>query len=178
MIPNMNAIPSLTREQVLDMIKPLPVSDEGCKRWLRENGGKLPPKKDVAARDRVLREARLMAGAEDRNWSEKTRATFNRWLARGDGLAVYRNAAMDSSGCGNRKYVSFGSKEAQIETDEPPQRLPDIGNQINWMYQLEGVFRGESLDTSADTRPDSDKECGGVWADPICPAKGDSGGCC
>lgn len=71
--------------------------------------------------------------------------TVNRWLQRGDGIAVYQNVALDSAGLGHRQFVSFGSAAAQIETSEPPQRLPDIGNAINWKYQLEGVYRGAAL---------------------------------
>ena len=66
---------------------------------------------------------------------------FERWLKRGDGIAVYRNMAMDSANFGFRKFVSFGSTAAQLETDAPPQRLPDIGSEINWAYQLEAVCR-------------------------------------
>lgn len=68
-------------------------------------------------------------------------ATVQRWLDRGDGVAVYRNEAMDSPRLGDRQFVSFGSPEAQIETDEPPQRMPDVGSAINWAYQLEATVR-------------------------------------
>jgi len=64
-----------------------------------------------------------------------------RWLDRGDGVAVYRNVALDSGNLGHRKFVSFGSEAAQLETDDPPKKLPDIGGQINWRYQLEAVVR-------------------------------------
>jgi len=70
---------------------------------------------------------------------------INGWLVRGDGVAVYEAMAMDRSDFGARKYISFGSKEAQLETNDPPQRLPDIGNQINWQYQLVGSHRGKPL---------------------------------
>lgn len=72
---------------------------------------------------------------------EEHHATVKGWLSRGDGVAVYRNEAFDSSMHGGRKFVSFGSKKAQIEDDLPPKRLPDIGGQINWAYQLEGIVR-------------------------------------
>jgi len=105
----------------------------------------LPSKKDVAARDRAIRDIREVLEADDRIWLDKTKATMNRWLARGDGIAVYQNAAMDSALLGTRKYVSYGSREAQIESETPPQRLPDIGDQINWAYRLEGVYLGGPL---------------------------------
>jgi hypothetical protein len=69
----------------------------------------------------------------------------NVWLRRGDGVAVYEAKALDRSDFGARQYISFGSAEAQLEMNEPPQRLPDIGNQINWPYQLVGSYRGKPL---------------------------------
>jgi hypothetical protein len=76
----------------------------------------------------------------------------NRWLARGDGVAVYVNMALDSVHAGTRKFVSYGSPAAQLEAAEPPTRLPDIGGAINWAYQLEGVYRGEALPTERTGR--------------------------
>ncbi len=64
-----------------------------------------------------------------------------RWLARGDGCAVYRNEALDSANHGHRQFTSYGSPAAQLEVEEPPTRLPDIGGRINWPYQLEAVCR-------------------------------------
>ena len=40
---------------------------------------------------------------------------------------------------------SFGSPAAQLETDHPPQTLPDIGGAINWRYQLIGTYREEGI---------------------------------
>jgi hypothetical protein len=51
--------------------------------------------------------------------------------------------AMDSSQHGHRKFVSFGSSEAMLETDTPPARLPDTETQIHWAYQLVSTFRGK-----------------------------------
>ena len=71
------------------------------------------------------------------------------WLARGDGVAVYENYAMDSSRAGRKKFVSFGSERAWLEPihcDEggvPPKRLPDTPRDVNWAYQLIGVCRRE-----------------------------------
>jgi len=70
--------------------------------------------------------------------------TVNSWLERGDGVAVYVNQAMDSSLGGHRQFCSYGSPSSQLETDVPPQRMPDIGPQINWAYRLEGVCRREN----------------------------------
>jgi hypothetical protein len=65
----------------------------------------------------------------------------HRWFNRGDGCAVYENADMGHPELGHLQFVSYGSSAAQLEMDEPPQRLPDIGNRINWRYQLIGVCR-------------------------------------
>lgn len=68
-------------------------------------------------------------------------ATVQKWLDRGDGCAVYENAELGHPALGSRKFVSFGSEQAQIEADTPPQTLPDIGGSINWRYQLVGILR-------------------------------------
>jgi len=75
---------------------------------------------------------------------QKNMTVIDRWLARGDGCAVYQNMALDHSNAGHRKFVSYGSKAAQLEVEEPPKRLPDIGPQINWAYQLTHVCRGSA----------------------------------
>lgn len=67
--------------------------------------------------------------------------TLQRWLDRGDGIALYDNQAMDSGNLGHKKWVSYGSKAAQLEVDEPPQTMPNIGSSINWSYQLIGTHR-------------------------------------
>lgn len=71
----------------------------------------------------------------------ETLETVNRWLARGDGIAVYENQDMGHPELGHRQFLSYGSSDAQLETNEPPIRLPDIGGAINWRYQLIGVYR-------------------------------------
>lgn len=76
------------------------------------------------------------------------RPVINRWLERGDGCAVYENHAMDGHGHGEKQFVSYGSKQCQLEVEEPPQRLPDIGGMINWKFQLIGTYRGEPLEES------------------------------
>jgi hypothetical protein len=66
-------------------------------------------------------------------------ATVQGWLDNGKGCAVYRNQDLGHVDLGHRQFVSFGTPEAQIETPEPPSRLPDIGGAINWRYALEGA---------------------------------------
>lgn len=69
----------------------------------------------------------------------------NRWLKRGDGIAVYENLDMSHPDVGHRMFISYGSPMAQLEQPEPPKTLPDIGGHINWRYQLQGVYRGDLL---------------------------------
>ena len=70
---------------------------------------------------------------------------LNRWLERGDGVAVYMNIELGHPQLGHKQFVSFGSPDAQLEMDEPPERLPDIGNHINWRYYLQGTYRGAPI---------------------------------
>lgn len=71
---------------------------------------------------------------------EENKPIVQRWLDRGDGCAVYENVEIGHPECGHRKYVSYGSKLAQLEVAEPPDRLPDIGATVNWRYYLVGVI--------------------------------------
>jgi hypothetical protein len=64
-----------------------------------------------------------------------------RWLARGDGVAVYENHDFGHRDLGQRQWVSYGSPVAQLEVDEPPVQMPDIGGAINWRYQLVATVR-------------------------------------
>jgi hypothetical protein len=68
-------------------------------------------------------------------------AQVGRWLDRGDGAAVYENHDLGHPEAGAPKIASFGSPAAQLETDEPPEQLPDIGNAINWRYRLIATYR-------------------------------------
>lgn len=81
----------------------------------------------------------------------------NVWLARGDGIAVYVDHDLSHPQMGTTKMYSYGSPAAQLETDDPPVRLPDIGGAINWRYQLEGTYRGDVL-TVPDVLPGDDEE--------------------
>lgn len=76
---------------------------------------------------------------------DEVREAVNRWLARGDGVAVYQNVDLGHPQIGHRQFASFGSPVALFETAEPPVQLPDVGDQINWRYRLEGTYRGEPL---------------------------------
>lgn len=78
---------------------------------------------------------------EELGLPEDSWPTVQRWLNRGDGIAVYENHDLGHPELGHRKFMSYGSSAAQLETDTPPERLPDIGGAINWRYQLVGVYR-------------------------------------
>jgi len=69
----------------------------------------------------------------------------NKWLARGDGIAAYENQELGNPDLGHHKFVSFGSKAAQLEVETPPDLMPDIGA-INWRYSLIGTYRGAALE--------------------------------
>lgn len=71
------------------------------------------------------------------------REKANVWLARGDGIAVYRNEDLGSGDLGNFKFLSFGSATAQFVV--PPEQLPDFPNEINWRFRLHGVYRSTAL---------------------------------
>lgn len=70
---------------------------------------------------------------------------MNVWLRRGDGIAVYENHDFGHPDLGDRKFVSFGSAQAMLETEMPPERMPDFPAQINWRYQLIGTYKGKAL---------------------------------
>ena len=63
----------------------------------------------------------------DESVRERNMAAISRWLDRGDGCAVYENQDLGHPERGHRKFASFGSPEAQLEVDYPPEQLPDIG---------------------------------------------------
>ncbi|MFH9606904.1 hypothetical protein [Streptomyces sp. NPDC017448] len=78
-------------------------------------------------------------------WLWETLTKMNLWLERGDGIAVYENQDLSHSELGDKRFVSFGSSAAQLETDTPPKQLPDTNKSINWRYQLIGTYKGDRL---------------------------------
>jgi hypothetical protein len=83
-------------------------------------------------------------GGDPPNGSTRPVSVFeqvDRWLERGDGAAIYENHDLGHPGMGSCQITSFGGPMAQLETDDPPECLPDIGNQINWRYVLIGTCR-------------------------------------
>jgi hypothetical protein len=77
----------------------------------------------------------------------------NKWLARGDGIAVYENVEPDHAERGHRKFTSYGSPLAQLEVPSPPFRLPDVGADKNAAYRLVGVYRDAPLVKPEMARP-------------------------
>jgi len=72
----------------------------------------------------------------------ETHHLLERWWDRGDGVAVYQNMALDSAQAGRLVCFSYGSKAAQIETEEPPKMMPDTGAiSTPWAYTLQGVVK-------------------------------------
>lgn len=73
-----------------------------------------------------------------------TMAQIDGWLARGDGVAVYRCQALDRRQLGDTIFVSYGSEDAQLgDVEHPPAICPDIGHQLYglWGYCLEAWHR-------------------------------------
>lgn len=92
--------------------------------------------------------ALLTVETEDEEYTRDAMRLVDQWIARGDGCAVYRNEDLGHPDMGRLKFVSFGSPSAQLVTEypgiparEPPDRLPDIGTEINWRFVLIGTYR-------------------------------------
>jgi hypothetical protein len=71
----------------------------------------------------------------------------NAWLARGDGIAFYRNHDLGHPDAGAYRICSFGSDQAQFVV--PPEQLPDFPGEVNWRYRLDAVYRGTELEPPA-----------------------------
>jgi hypothetical protein len=100
--------------------------------------------------EKIITTLREWGGVDDspeaQEWLNNTVSQMNKWLQRGDGIAVYENQELGHPEMGDKKFTSFGSAEAQLETDTPPSQLPDgVGNTINWRYRLIGTYRGKLL---------------------------------
>lgn len=76
----------------------------------------------------------------DPEWRDQTMALIGRWLERGDSAAIYENHDLGHPEMGSCRIASYGSAAAQLEMSYPPDRLPDIGNQINWRYVLIATY--------------------------------------
>jgi hypothetical protein len=93
-------------------------------------------------RAKVLEEARRSdTNEEARSLVEQCEHLFRRWFDRGDGVAVYENQDLGHPDVGQKQFASFGSAMAQLEVEIPPERLPDIGDAINWRFILVGWHR-------------------------------------
>ncbi len=79
-------------------------------------------------------------------WLDAVLNQMNGWLRRGDGIAVYENQDLGHPELGDKRFTSYGSSAAQLETFTPPTILPDgVGGTVNWRYTLVGVYGGPDL---------------------------------
>jgi hypothetical protein len=95
-------------------------------------------------------------GEDDAAWTANALDLTGRWLARGDGAAVYENHDMGHRDLGLGRLISFGSPAAQIETEYPPDRLPDFPGEINWRYVLIATCKrvpAETVPVDVDLTP-------------------------
>lgn len=93
---------------------------------------------------RNLKNIHRFKNIEDTKLNTDLSDMVKKWIDRGDGIAVYENHDLGHRNYGHRKFCSYGSKHAQIEVktaNELPERLPDIGDKLNWRYILIGVYR-------------------------------------
>lgn len=68
--------------------------------------------------------------------SPEMRGQLGRWIARGDGVAVYRKEN------GHRQVVSYGGRHAQIHKPLPPHTMPKGIHKDHEQYELEGCYPG------------------------------------
>lgn len=82
----------------------------------------------------------------EEEYDDRTLNLIQRWLARGDGVAVYENQDLGHPLLGMHVLVSWGGPEANLLKDafpEPPKTLPfdNIeGVGLGWRYTLQGVY--------------------------------------
>jgi len=68
------------------------------------------------------------------------RATFERWLARGDSIGVFTNSVLDSSGRGRQLFMPLTPDEA-IATNLQRLHAPDGAHGTGWKYLLTEYVR-------------------------------------
>lgn len=103
--------------------------------------------------EEIVKTVRVWGGVDEHvddspdayRWLWETVHKMNEWLKRGDGIAVYENQDLGHHELGDKRFVSYGSTAAQLETDTPPKQLPDTTKSINWRYQLIGTYKGDPL---------------------------------
>lgn len=88
-------------------------------------------------------------------------ALVRRWLARGDGAAVYVNEDLSDPRVGSLQLVPYGPPRGTPAGGwlrlglELPQRLPDTGGSLNWRYQLSAVVKPGTFVPEREPSPDS-----------------------
>jgi hypothetical protein len=106
----------------------------------------------------LLTRLRAYYGPEHEEWLRgQLIPQLNRWLARGDGVAVYENHDLGHPDAGELRLASYGSPAAQLEGSEPPARLPDIGGMTGWRYALVATYQGEQLNAGEDGKNEDDE---------------------
>jgi hypothetical protein len=84
-------------------------------------------------------------GADPANGSADEREAalrvIQRWVERGDGVAVYRCRELGRTSAPFRTTVSYGSAQSQIPTEArvPPTALP-VNVPLQWSYSREAVL--------------------------------------
>lgn len=100
--------------------------------------------------------AQLLDSAGDEQTKRAVHALYERAVVRKDGVAVYENEDLNHSELGHMQFVTYGSDACQIAGRRAPRTLPDIGNRINWRYQLKAVAGGAGVDEDRILAPDLD----------------------
>lgn len=76
----------------------------------------------------------------DEEYAADLRAFIRRIHGRGDTVVGYCNEDLGHPDLGTYQTTSYGSAAAQLEAtqypDGPPIMMPNIGNRMNWRYQL------------------------------------------
>jgi len=83
-------------------------------------------------------------------------------LDRGDSIATYENKNKKYWGYGHKQFLSFGSLSAQINMENPPVQMPDIGGVCYPGYQLIAIVRG-----SGNVEDIEDKDKGSIVKDRL-----------
>lgn len=90
----------------------------------------------------------LVEDPEQPAWNDAVSNLARRVAERADYVCVYRNDDLGDPRCGEIQCITYGSEPCQLEGaiwGVPPQTLPDIGNRINWRFQLVGAFAPGSV---------------------------------
>lgn len=81
------------------------------------------------------------------------------WLETGRTVAFYRNQDLGHPDVGAPRILTCNHPEAQFEGD-PPKQLPDFPGEINWRFQLWGIYTPQQYvaDGGIMDPPDGDED--------------------